>query len=326
MRKHSLRSERLISAGEIVAADRAYAVTPEWFKLENLLSSVQAVGIRVPLQLEQGQNSGLRIISGFRRFMVSQELGIREMPCTIAPESDSRKTFVGVLRENLGFRSLTEVEKAIVLAKLKFQFNFEDSQLVKEFLPLLGLRADRYHLEQALRVARLPEHLQRSMTSGSLSTDIALELSAWSQKDQELFVGLVDRYKLGRNKQKGLFELLGDLQKIQAKKACVVWEESGAKEFDEDSQFSPQDRLARIKTALRLLRYPRLSQYERRYRALRTALRLPSGVKVSAPPYFEGSRITITIEAESSSRLRKRLKETRSVLDGEELDQMFELL
>jgi len=258
--------------------------------------------------------------------MVSQELGISEIPCTIAPEADSRETFVSVLWENLGFRSLTEIEKAVALTKLKCQFGFEESQLIKDFLPLLGLRADRHNLEQALRVARLPEHLQRAMTSGRLSTDIALGLSLWSQQDQELFVGLVKRYQLGRNKQKGLFEVLADLKRIQDSEACVIWEESGAKELDEDPQLSPHDRLAGIKTVLRLLRYPRLSQYEGRYRTLRTALRFPPGVRISVPSYFEGSRITMTIEAESSSELRNRLDESRRLLDGPELDQMFKLL
>jgi len=233
---------------------------------------------------------------------------------------------VTVLWENLGFRALTEIEKAVALTKLKGQFGFNETQLIKDFLPALGLRADRYNLEQALRVARLPESFHRAMTYGRLSTDIALELSAWSRRDQELFVGLVRRYQLGRNKQKGLFEVLNDLRRIQDSEACAIWEESGAKELDEDTQLSPQDRLARIKTVLRHLRYPRLSQHEERYRSLRNALRFPPGVRISVPAYFEGSRITITIEADSSSELRNRLDDSRRLLDGKELDQMFELL
>ena len=90
-----------------------------------------------------------------------------------------QKTFVGVLWENLGFRSYTEVEKAVVLTKLKTQSNLDESQLIRDFLPRLGLRADRYHLEKSLKIARLPESLQRAITYAGLRKNRVYS-SVWS--------------------------------------------------------------------------------------------------------------------------------------------------
>jgi hypothetical protein len=326
MRKDSLLSVTLVSAGEINSEDRTYAVTPAWFTVSRLLRSVQELGLTAPLWLERGEKSNLRIVSGFRRFKVAQELEIEKIPCIISSAEAPGETFIGVLWENLGCRSFTEIEKAIALHKLKRQFGIPESQLIKDFLPVLELRADRYHLERYLTIAQLPDMIQQAMVSGGLYTDTALRLSGWDRNEQGFFIELVSRYQLGRNKQKGLFEVLGDLRDIMKAKSYAVWGESGARAIDEDPQLSPQDRLAGINAVLRGLRYPRLTLHEDRYRELRSALRLPYGVRLNVPPYFEGSQVSITIDAESPREIRDLVGEIKHLLDRKELDQIFELM
>ena len=104
------------------------------------------------------------------------------------------------------------------------------------------------------------------------------------------------------------------------------WEASGAKEIDQDQRLSPQDRIAGIKAALRELRYPRLADYEKRFRMLKNGLKLPPGIRLNVPPYFEGSHVQLTIAADSPGNLRKLVSDGKSLLAEKELDQIFELL
>jgi hypothetical protein len=326
MRKHSSLSVTWVSVDEIDAEDRKYAVTPGWMTVPKLQQSVQAVGLIVPLRLEKDERSKLHIISGFRRFKVAQELEIKEIPCVISPVKVPSETFLKVLWENLGCRSFSEVEKGVALQKLKSTFGFSDCRLIKELLPALELRADRYHLERYLHIARLPEMVQQAMTCGYLHTDTALGLSKWGRNEQCFFIDLVSKYQLGRNKQKALFECLRDLRAIMKTEVHSLWEQCKAKEIDEDPLLSPQDRLARINSVLKGLRYPELTQHEERFQELRGFLGIPSGVKLSVPPYFEGTQVSIRIDAASPQELRDLAGETKRLLDRNELDQIFDLL
>jgi ParB/RepB/Spo0J family partition protein len=326
MRKHPALSFSLVNTHEIDSEDRTYAITPEWHPLGSLLTSIQAVGLLVPLWLEQSQRSQLRIISGFRRFKAVQELGIEEVPCVVVPQRPPIETFVKVLWENIGSRELSELEKAAAVHKLKVRFGLSESELITQFLPVLGVAANRHHLEQYLDIAQLPESVQQAMATGELHTDVALALSEWRTGEQDFFIQLVSTYQMGRNKQRELFEFLGELRALNGCEVFSVWDRSGAKAIHEDQRLSPQDQLAGIKSALRSLRYPRLSEHEKRFQKLRKSLKLPSGVKLDVPRYFEGSQIEIKMGADSPAKLREMVRLSDRSLDRKELDQIFELL
>jgi len=326
MRKDPSISVVLVNLAEIDSSDRVYAVTPGWFPVETLKRSVQSIGIRVPLWLERTDGPRLRLVSGFRRFKVAQQLEIDEIPAIITPAQECRETFIDVLWENLGFRPLTDTEKAIVLRKLIRKFSFTEAQLLQDILPILKLRADRYHLERYLKIAELPDLLQEAMMLGRLSVDTALELSRWEDEEQLFLVELIRKYQLGRNKQKELVQILGDLKSIKKMEVVGVWEKSGASEIEKHPGLSPQDRLAGIRTALRRLRYPQLTHHEKRYRELKNSLKLPRGLRLSVPNYFEGSEVSVTMSAKSARELRDLVKESQCLFEQEGLDQIFELL
>jgi hypothetical protein len=134
------------------------------------------------------------------------------------------------------------------------------------------------------------------------------------------------RYRLGRNKQKEFCELVQELRIIEDSNADLIWQKSGALGIDLERSIPPQDRFGRIRKVLRERRYPRLSQYEERYRELRSSLGLPQQVQLKVPPYFEGSQVSLAVRARSAMELRGLLDETRGLLKREELDQIFELL
>jgi len=316
----------MLRVEDVDVEDRTYAVTPGWFALEKLRESIQTVGLLIPLRLETDAVRKLRLISGFRRLKAAQGLDIKEIPCIISSPKPPREVFMEALWENLACRSFTEVEKGVALNKLRNQFGSEESELIKEFLPLLELRPDRFHLERYLSIGELPEIIQKAMILEGLSTDIALGISRWRKQEQVLFIELVARYQLGRNRQKGFFEMLRDLRKTLRTTASTVWKQVGAEEIDKDSELSPQDRLAGIHRLLRAQRYPNLTQHEEKYRKLRNSLSLPSGTKLDVPPYFEGSRVSFTIDASSAGELRNLVRKSKDLLDRQELDEIFALL
>ena len=58
----------------------------------------------------------------------------------------------------------------------------------------------------------MPETIQHAI-SGRLTLQSARIIGEWDDEDAEFFIGVVNRYQLGTNKQKQLLSLLEDLRR-----------------------------------------------------------------------------------------------------------------
>ena len=322
-----------ISLKQIDGEDRAFAVSPVWFPLGPLVSAVEQVGIVSPLHLQRTEAGRLRIVMGFRRFKAAQVVGLTEVPGLLR-EGGSQQLFREGILENMGSRCLHDLEKAWILLKLRSQFVLDESALIQDYLPLLELRPDRFHLRHFLALARLPELIQRAVYE-YLDGELAVKVARWQQDEQELFLAISSGHRLGRNKQKLLFGLLDDLRMQQrlstegtpeTSPLQVVWQREGLEEVAKDEQVALPERFERIVQRLRELRYPTLSQHEGRYRLLKKGLKLPPEIQLRPPPFFEGERISVSFSCRTAEEFLSLADRLREAGRSEELKEIFKLL
>ena len=76
--------------------------------------------------------------------------------------------------------------------------------------------------------------------------------------------------------------------------------------------------------AVRRRRYPMLSSLEERLERITTETLAGSGVRLSAPPYFEGARFSVELSFASQAELRRRIAALQKL--EERADELFELL
>ncbi len=322
-----------ISLKQIDSEDRALAISPVWFPLGHLVSAVEQVGIVSPLHLQRTEEGTLRIAMGFRRFRAAQVIGLSEVPCLLR-EVGSQQLFLEGVLDNVGSRSLHDLEKAWILLKLRSQFVLDESVLIREYLPLLELRPDRFHLRHYLALARLPDLIQRAVYE-YLDGEVAVKVARWQQDEQGLFLAISSAHRLGRNKQKLFFGLLDDLrmqqpsstgESLEVSPLQVLWQKAGLEEIAKDEQMAPPDRFERIVRRLREYRYPTLSQHEGRYGELKKGLRLPPEIQLNLPPFFEGERISVSFSSRTPAEFLSLAERLREVGRSEELSEIFKLL
>lgn len=314
----------------IDGADRTFAVTPVWISTARLVASIAQAGVVSPLRLQRRADGGLRIVSGFRRFQASRTLGLESVPCVEVPASASEKElFLSALHENLGSRILSDVERAFALVKLRDLCGLGEKELIERFLPLLGLRPDRFHLRQYVKLASLPDDLQRALPD--LNFDLAFRLAAWDAAERAVFLELLERFRLGRNRQREIFELLDELRAIErtadpAADLLKLWRRSGAADLTADPSQPAPSQLQRILECLRRMRFPTLSSQEDRFQQLKAALKIPPQVQFNAPRFFEGDRITIQFAARAPEELGRLASRLEDISRRPELAKIFEML
>jgi len=325
---------KTIRSDKLDARDRLFAVSLPWLPLDPLLRSVRKSGILSPLHVQPAGPGKFRIIIGFRRYKVAGELGLQEIPCIVRDEESKLTLFVQALEDNLVTRPLHVLEKAHLLLKLRDEFGLSDEVLMDDFMPLLDVRVDRFHLQQYLNLARLPEPLQRAIPD-ALEPEIALKLSGWKSEEQEFFQTLASKFHLGKNKQKQLFTLLDELRDSisvtpsgpRTKNTVqILWKKCGAAEIEEDERLSLSDRFAKAFEALYRQRFPRLSAYEEKYERLKSALKLPSRIQFHAPRHFEGEKIDVSFAFHSAEELSETAKKLKGIARSDEVKKILELL
>ncbi len=321
------RFDRLevLGASQLDLGDRTYAITPPWFPLEQLSTSIRKTGIINPLHVEPVNGGQHRIICGFRRAQAAIDAGLEDLPCWVRRKCGRSDLFVESILDNVGSRPLHELEKASAVAKLIEDFGISRQKVLEEYLPLLGIRPTAFHLQRYLDIDQLPEQLKRAMVDSRLELDTALVIAHWTQAEQQTFLGLQSHFKLNVNTQKKLTELLDELRRKTGLSATQIWEQAIG-EGDPGSSKSPSAALEQALHSLLRLRMPTLSELEDQYRELKVALRLPPEVRLRPPAYFEGDRLTVSFSAASAGEFREAAERLRAAANTKEMEEIFGLL
>ena len=327
----------MIPADRIDSKDRLFSVSLPWLSLDQLTRSINRNGLLSPLHLQKGAHANFRIVIGFRRYQAARNLGLQALPCLIRDERDPLVLFRQALEDKLTARPLHLMEKARILLKLHRDFEVNHQVLMDEYLPLLGIRPDRFHLRQQFDLASLSLFLQRAV-SDLLEPGIALEISPWKDEEQRFFIHLVSEFQLGGNKQKQLFTLLDEIRASEIHNPATspetsgqvsiqtIWQQSGAAEKAEDKHLPLQRRFERALKKLLQVRFPHLSQHEKRYAELKAALKFPPQVQLRLPPNFEGNQINVSLSARDLEELLALIEKLHAAARGDDLKQIFDLL
>lgn len=149
-----------------------------------------------------------------------------------------------------------------------------------------------------------------------LSPQTLARWKAWGEEDQAALFVVAQELHLGENH---LRDFLDWLEEITARDGGAVRELLTQAEIHQplQSTLSRNDKLKAVKTALRRIRYPRLSRLEEDLRVAVKALDLGNRIQVSFLPTLEGEEITVELKARNLQELTDNLRRVqRRIEDG----------
>ena len=148
---------------------------------------------------------------------------------------------------------------------------------------------------------------------------------AWPTEDQAALLTCAQELQLGENHLKDFLDWLEEIALRDETAIQAVLEQSAILNALA-AQGSRNDKLKAVKTALRKMRYPRLTQLETSARDALKALDLGRSVQISFPPAFEGDEITVTFHARNTPELQERLSRLQQRVDDGGFQRMFDVL
>lgn len=130
--------------------------------LEELADSIKAQGLVQPIIVRSLAENSYEIIAGERRWRAAKIAGLQEIPA-IVREADEQQVLAMALIENIQREDLNPLEEAIALQKLIKEFGITQQEAAE------AVGKSRSSVTNLLRLLKLPEAIQESLQTGTLS-------------------------------------------------------------------------------------------------------------------------------------------------------------
>lgn len=291
-----------ISLDAVNLQDRSFVVTAGR-DTKLLLESISRVGIiNPPLLAGSPTGNKYRIICGFLRLQAIAELGIRTVTARVADRAtDGGQLLLASLYDNLFHRQLNPIEKAGAVQRLAGFFPEED--VMRHYLPLLGLPPTAKALHQYLTLAGADAAVLEQLLQGRITERTAVELAGMPQDESGIFIDLFSRIHLSASKQAELIEYCADIMRRDDLGLRDVLRHADIITILEHESWDPVQKGEQVRQWIKKRRFPRLIRREESFAAAQKKLHLPRNVQLAAPPFFEGETYRLHIEVKSSADL-----------------------
>ena len=128
-----LYSDIMMIAPDRVVLDETYAIAPGMTR-DALFASIRCHGVVHPVLLD-GEH---RVVAGRMRCEIAVQLGISEIPALIV-DADPLSLFTSNIHETFSLPGAGDPARAVVVRTLQDRFSLSDSEIIKRFLPMMGL-------------------------------------------------------------------------------------------------------------------------------------------------------------------------------------------
>ena len=300
-----LQPERVLFS-QIDIEDQQYFFSPAQVleDTEELKKSIERVGLLHPPILLRTDNSYYQVVTGHRRIKTAREAtGKSSLNCLVlSPETSAIEALAVALEEKCS-RRLTSVEQAIFLQKA-LQHLAQD-EVAAEFLPVMGLAPNPYHIQNLLPLLELEEPLRYALHQGLLHELVARELVALSFTDRLALFEVIDLLQLSVGNQKKLTASCKELAKRNNSTIIAILSEPDIQDILNHPEANPPQKAANLMATLTAKRYPRLTEAEKSFQQFTDSLKLPKNATLSHAPAFEKDTVTLSISFKNQEELLK---------------------
>ena len=116
-----------------------------------------------------------------------------------------------------------------------------------------------------------------------------------------------------------LLQVLDEVARLQQKTAAEILQYLEIQKILEDSNLQGPVRYRLLKQQLDALRYPELSEMQKKFEQVHKRLKLPNRIKLESDQYFENDELALKIKFRSVDELREYLMDLSATVNSENL-------
>ena len=222
--------------------------------LPELRQSIQMQGIQMPLWLIRSEK--VKIVDGFRRFYMAQQLGIPVLPAILFDVNDIKRIYLSALSLNSSQDELSVIEKIMALKISRIMSN---SNLNNQVLNILNLHFVQSIEEILNYYATMPSWMREYLHRIKISLKSLNRLLKYTPIEYECWLKMANDLNFKGTELIQLLEVIHEICRRDEISARELW-----KSLTMDSllerRMTPQHLSSAIKKHLHQARFPYLSK------------------------------------------------------------------
>lgn len=302
---HTTRS---VFLREIDLEDAAFRMS-YLFDINGLVESIRKVGlINSPILLKTGQGRFI-VVTGYRRILAVRSLGWESVFCVICDEDkiSREKCLESGIHENLFTRQFNDVEKGMVLARLAV--NHDMDFIIKEFMPLLDMPANQKTVDTYMAIENdLTGEFKKNISQGRLSMPTVTRLLKMSMEDRDCVFQFFSKLRMNMNQQKQFIAFIEDISISEKIGLQDVLTGKDLQEIIRDPNLNDPQKSNAVLRNLKIRIFPKLTSAEESFKQMVKDLKLPHGVTVSNPAFFESPYFSMEIQFKDGGDLQDKIQ------------------
>jgi len=277
--------------------DFFYSISPEREIVvdETLKKSIANHGI-LHLPIVRETNSGFySIVAGRKRLLAVHSLHTESTcACLVISHQVSEVDVFCILLEEIQLtRQLTIVEKAIFLQKIAA--TMAERQIIREFLPSIGLAPNTFSMKQTLMLLDLEDPILSSIHHGQINETVAHDFILLPAQDRMVLFEIITSLRLSFSNQKKLLNICRELASRENTSIAALLGNDEVHGILGHQDANPPQKTKNLMTWLSGKHMPRSRQAEKEFRRFANAMQLPENVSVEHTPFFEDDSMTLSI-------------------------------
>lgn len=294
--------------------DRRYRISTSG-PSASLVASIDALGVLTPPKIIPIKKS-YTIVSGFKRIMACNQLGVKKAPAQILNPDLPREQCINTsIAENAFIRSLNLVEQSRAIRMLDSLYK-EQARLCRA-ATFLGLSVNPDMVKKLRTVGEMHSVLQSAVINGHVALPMALRLYKMDDKPTaNRITKIFSEIGLGLNRQREFLDWLVEIARRDGTSILFILDEEPISEILNDDDLDRKQKGRLVRQYLIEKRYPEISKAEQRFSDALKRLRLEKGVRLNAPAFFESQTYRLQIDFNDYKELISKYRNLEGVISS----------
>lgn len=281
----------------------------------SLVASVDALGVVTPPKIIPIKKS-YSIVSGFKRIMACNQLGVKKTPAQILdPNLPSEQCIHTSIAENAFTRPLNLVEQSHAIRMLDSLY--KDQARLCRAATFLGLRVNPEMVNKLRTVGEMHSVLQGALINGHVALPMALRLYEMDDEwTANRITKIFSEIGLGLNRQREFLDWLVEIARRDATSILFIIDEGPISDILKDDDLDRKQKGRLVRQFLKEKRYPEMSKADRQFSDALKRLRLEKGVRLKAPAFFESQTYCLKIDFNNYEELVSKYRNLEGVVSS----------
>ena len=257
---------------------------------QQLIENIRQTGILHPPLFHVEHGNRYIILSGRKRVLTAQSLGIREISGFVLPQSAKPMLkWQTILTHALIGSRLSCIEQATFFSRAAKELSISEQLFL---LPLLKRKPQQYVLQELALYLTLASKTIGALHAGYLQEKLGKKLAKLSFEDQQTIVELIRYYKFGGTKQKKLVNAAFDLVMRTGhsfKEILDEWNQNPTK-----AENRPQQAIALL-SRLEAQCFPKSTIAREQFKKFQRQLQIPESCTLTPALSFEDNSLTLSM-------------------------------